>query len=94
MPSCSGWKHDDFTSRHTLTADEALRAGERFMGANYTEVVRPGIGVFRSPGGLRQFRMDSGSPTGSHAPGVPHVHLEKYAPGANRPSANNHIQDG
>jgi len=28
---------------------------------------------------------------GNHAPGVPHVHLEIYAPGARVPSVNNHI---
>ncbi|HEY4831327.1 MAG TPA: DUF6531 domain-containing protein [Waddliaceae bacterium] len=28
--------------------------------------------------GLRQFRIDTGSITGSHAPGAPHVHLEAF----------------
>lgn len=48
-------------------------------------------GVYRSVDGTRQFRVDEGSLTGSHAPGVPHVHLETYAPGARVPSVNNHI---
>ena len=41
--------------------------------------------------GTMQFRIDDGSLAGSHAPHVPHVHLETYAAGANKPTVNNHI---
>ncbi len=81
----------DLTSAHTLTADEALEAGQQWVGDGYTELGKPGSGVFRSADGTRQFRIDDGSLTGAHAPGVPHVHLEVYAPGARIPSVNNHI---
>jgi hypothetical protein len=81
----------NLTSAHTLTADEALDAGQQWVGDGYTELGKPGSGVFRSADGTRQFRIDDGSLTGSHAPGVPHVHLETYAPGARIPSVNNHI---
>lgn len=49
-------------------------------------------GVFRSADGLRQFRIDDRSLLGKRAPGVPHGHLEIYAPGAVRPTTNNHVQ--
>jgi len=48
-------------------------------------------GVFRSASNARQFRIDPGSLVGDHPPGVPHVHLEGYSPGAARPHVNNHI---
>jgi hypothetical protein len=74
-----------------LTADESLEAGQKFVGDNYTEIGKPGSGVFRSADGTRQFRMDNGSLSGSHPPNKPHVHLETYKPGANKPTVNNHI---
>lgn len=79
------------TSAHILSADQALTAGERWVGPGYRELGKPGSGVFRSADGLRQFRIDNGSLSGSHAPGVPHVHLEGFGPGAKRPYVNNHI---
>jgi RHS repeat-associated protein len=81
----------NLTSRYTLTADEALTAGERWVGSGYTEIGKPGSGVFRSADGTRQFRIDNGSITGAHSPGVPHVHLETIAPGSKVPVVNNHI---
>ena len=81
----------NLTSRYTLTADEALTAGERWVGSGYTEIGKPGSGVFRSADGTRQFRIDNGSITGAHSPGVPHVHLETVAPGSKVPVVNNHI---
>jgi hypothetical protein len=81
----------NLTSAHTLTADEALEAAQQWVGDSYTELGKPGSGVFRSADGTRQFRIDDGSLTGAHAPGVPHVHLETYAPGARIPSVYNRI---
>ncbi|MEP4076451.1 RHS repeat domain-containing protein [Haloferula sp.] len=81
----------NITSQHTLTADEALTAGEKFVGPGYKEIGKPGSGVFRSADGTKQFRMDNNSLQGNHAPNVPHVHLETYAPGARKPTVNNHI---
>jgi len=81
----------NLTSSYTLSADEALAAGQRWVGEGYVELGKPGSGVFRSADGLQQFRIDGNSLLGNHAPGVPHVHLETYAPGARVPSVNNHI---
>jgi RHS repeat-associated protein len=81
----------NLTSRFTLSADEALTAGERWVGPGYTELGKPGSGVFRSADGTRQFRIDSGSITGAHSPGLPHVHLETIVPGSPVPIVNNHI---
>ena len=68
-----------------------LKAGEKFVGSGYKEIGKPGSGVFRSADGTRQFRIDNGSLTGNHKPGVPHGHLEVYKPGATKPTVNNHI---
>jgi RHS repeat-associated protein len=81
----------NITSAHTLSAGQALSAGERWLGDGYRELGKPGSGVFRSADDARQFRIDSGSLGGDHAPRVPHVHLEGYSPGAARPHVNNHI---
>jgi filamentous hemagglutinin len=81
------------TSRFTLSSDEALAAGEKFLGGpgSYREFGRAGSGVFRNEATGFQFRMDNGSLTGTHAPGVPHVHFEIYRPGAPKPYVNNHV---
>lgn len=63
----------------------------KHLGEGYKEIGKPGSGVFRSADGAKQFRIDDNSLRGNHAPGVPHVHLETYKPGARKPSANNHI---
>jgi hypothetical protein len=81
----------NFTSGSTLSANELLTAGGKFVGPGYSEIGKQGSGVFRSADGTRQFRIDNNSLTGSHAPGVPHGHLEVYKQGASKPSANNHI---
>lgn len=74
-----------------MACNEALEAGEKFVGPGYKEIGKPGSGVFRSSDGTRQFRRDNGSLSGSHPPNKPHVHLETYKPGANKPTVNNHI---
>jgi len=81
----------NLTSATQLSSDELLQAGEKFLGPGYKEIGKPGSGVFRSSDGTRQFRIDNSSLSGSHAPGVPHGHLETYAPGAAKPTTNNHI---
>ena len=80
----------NLTSKLKLTADEALQAGEKWVGKGYKER-KVGSGVFVSADGQRQFRMDNNSILGNHAPDVPHVHLETLAPGQKYPIANNHI---
>jgi hypothetical protein len=80
----------NLTSSSTLTAAEALEAGEEWVGPGYKEVGKPGSGVFQSADGSRQFRIDPTSIAGQHAPGVPHFHLELLGPGG-RPIVNNHI---
>ena len=91
LAETAGATQRNLTSSYTLSADEALAAGQRWVGEGYTELGKPGSGVFRSADGLRQFRIDGNSLMGNHAPGVPHVHLETYAPGARVPTVNNHI---
>jgi len=84
-------KQKNFTSEHVLTADEALEAGEKFLGPNYQEIGGSGSGVFRSTDGTRQFRIDPESISGNHNPFEPHVHLEVLNPGATKPHINNHV---
>lgn len=81
----------NLTSATKLSSTELLQAGEKFLGPNYKEIGKPGSGVFRSADGTRQFRIDGSSLSGSHAPGMPHGHLETYSPGAVKPTTNNHI---
>ncbi|WP_444663129.1 hypothetical protein ACT17Q_13840 [Cellulomonas sp. CW35] len=81
----------NLTSAHSLSQDEALDGGIRWLGEGYSEIGKPGSGVFRSGDGLRQFRMDNGSITGGHAPQPGHVHFEIYAPGGRTPIVNNHV---
>jgi len=81
----------NLTSRHTLSGDEALDAGEQWVRDGYREIGKEGSGVFRSADDTRQFRMDDGSLEGAHAPGVPHVHLEEVAPDGRTITTNNHV---
>jgi hypothetical protein len=81
----------NLTSAHTLTTNEALDAGAKWVGDGYKEIGQTGSGVFRSQDGLRQFRMDNGSIAGAHAPGVPHVHFETYRFEKTKFEANNHV---
>ncbi|HBF81024.1 MAG TPA: type IV secretion protein Rhs, partial [Streptomyces sp.] len=78
-------------SKYPITADEALKVGEEFLGEGYRELGK-NRGVFRSADGLRQFRMDQDSLDGNHWPDVPHVHLEMFQnAGDKRPYVNNHV---
>ena len=81
----------DPVQTNRATSDGLLQAGGKFLGPGYKEIGKQGSGVFRSADGTRQFRIDGNSLAGSHAPDVPHGHLETFAPGAAKPSANNHI---
>ena len=81
----------NFTSSMTLTADEALLAGQKYLGGQYTEIGKPGSGVFHSADGVREVRIDPGSLSGSHAPGVPHVHFGVKDPLTGKYIANNHV---
>ncbi|CCB91787.1 hypothetical protein WCH_CN15810 [Waddlia chondrophila 2032/99] len=81
----------NIASRFRLSVDEALDAGQKFLGSGYREMGQSGSGVFRSADGLRQFRMDTSSLLGKHSPGYPHVHLELFKYGTREPYINNHI---
>jgi len=86
----------NLTSIHTLTHDEALEAGIRFVGKDAKEIGKSGSGVYRSQhlnkdGTVNQFRMDGNSVQGNHSPNVPHVHLEIIDLTKNKPVVNNHI---
>lgn len=60
----------NFTSSMTLTTDEALSAGQKYLGPGYREIGRLGSGVFHSADGTKEFRIDLGYISGAHAPGV------------------------
>jgi filamentous hemagglutinin len=81
----------NFTSSTTLTSDEALAAGLKFLGAGYKEIGKPGSGVYHSADGTKEFRIDSGSIGGAHAPGVPHVHFGVKNPETGKYISNNHV---
>lgn len=81
----------NFTSSTTLTTNEALNAGLKFLGPNYTEIGKPGSGVYHSADGTREFRIDSGSIGGAHPPGVPHVHFGVKNPETGKYISNNHV---
>lgn len=81
----------NFTSSITLTSDEALAAGLKFLGSGYTEIGKPGSGVYHSADGTKEFRIDSGSIGGAHAPGVPHVHFGIKNPETGKYTSNNHV---
>lgn len=70
----------NITSKHTLSSDEALDAGIKYLGSEYKEIGKSGSGVYRNKAGTRQFRIDNNSLEGNHAPNVPHVHLEMDRP--------------
>lgn len=79
------------TSKFKLTADEALQAGEKWVGSGYKEIGKPRQGVFRSADGRRQFRMDEGSLMGAHDPNVPHIHFQEVGSDGRRFKTNNHV---
>ncbi|AKT43566.1 SpvB/TcaC N-terminal domain-containing protein [Chondromyces crocatus] len=82
----------NITSRYTLTVNEALEAGERWVGKGYKEIGVPGSGVFRSADGTRQFRIDPTSVAGTHDPWVKHIHLEVLDKNGRKAATNNHIE--
>ncbi|PPT09890.1 extracellular function secreted protein [Geitlerinema sp. FC II] len=85
-------RNRNITSSYSLTPDEALDLGIKFLGPNYTQRGRSDSGVFTSADGLRQFRIDNASLSGNHDPWVPHVHIEIFNnPGDSKPIVNNHI---
>ncbi|WP_294738397.1 hemagglutinin repeat-containing protein [uncultured Pseudomonas sp.] len=84
----------NFTSSMTLTTDEALSAGQKYLGPEYREIGKPGSGVFHSADGTKEFRIDSGSISGAHAPGVPHVHFGVKDPVTGKYISNNHVPYG
>ncbi len=81
----------NFTSSMTLTTDEALAAGQKYLGPEYKEIGKPGSGVFQSADGSREFRIDLGSLSGAHKPGVPHVHFGVKDPVTGKYISNNHV---
>lgn len=78
----------NMTSQFTLSPEEALEAGEKFLGSNYSEIGKAGSGVFRS--GNKIFRIDNSSLKGLHAPYKSHFHLEILRENGAR-IVNNHI---
>ncbi|WP_407287101.1 putative T7SS-secreted protein [Streptomyces sp. BP-8] len=77
--------------QHPMSPDEALTAGEQFLGDGYKEMGR-NRGVFRSADDLRQFRMDQDSLAGGHWPHVPHVHFQIFENAGDKKSfVNNHV---
>ncbi|WP_162932998.1 filamentous hemagglutinin N-terminal domain-containing protein [Roseovarius sp. EL26] len=78
----------NLTSSFNLNSDEALETGLKWLGDGYREIAP---GVFRNADNSRQFRIDSNSLAGNHAPNVPHLHLETVAPNGRTITANNHI---
>lgn len=84
----------NFGSVNKLTPDEALTAGERWVGPGYKEMGGSGTGVFRSADGTKQFRIDEASITGAHGDIGPHVHFENVDPmrrGKDAIMSNNHV---
>ncbi len=56
-----------------------------------TETRKPGSVIFHSADGSREFRIDSGSISGAHSPGVLHLHLGVKDPLTGKYISNNHI---
>ncbi|MEX2973132.1 putative T7SS-secreted protein [Streptomyces sp. C184] len=78
-------------SQHPMTPDQALKAGEQFLGDGYKEMGK-NRGVFRSTDDLRQFRIDQDSLAGGHWPHVPHVHFQIFEKAGDKKSiVNNHV---
>lgn len=82
---------NNFTSSTVLTSDEALAAGLKFLGTGYKEIGKSGSGVYHSADGTKEFRIDSGSISGAHLPGVPHVHFGMKNPETGKYISNNHV---
>ena len=69
----------DVTSKPRIL-DTALVTAEKWLKPGYTEIGKPGSGVYRSADGLRQFRMSATDIGGGHGKIGPHVHFEKFSP--------------
>jgi hypothetical protein len=73
----------DVTSK-PRTVEAALTTGQKWLKPGYSELGKPGSGVYRSADGLRQFRMTDADIAGIHGGKPvkigPHVHFEKFAP--------------
>lgn len=63
-------------SHGPMSADDALRHAQTWLGKGYKEVGPKGSGVFRSADGTRQFRMTKADLAGSHGDMGPHIHFE------------------
>lgn len=81
-----------FSSKHEVSADEALDLGKKHLGDGYKEIGKKNSGVFRSKDNTKQFRIDNASLDGNHNPMKPHVHLERIGPDGKTIIANNHIK--
>jgi hypothetical protein len=81
----------NITSHFTINQTEALTLGEKWMGSEYSEIGKPGSGVFLSSDKRRRFRIDNNSVLGNHSPHKPHVHLELVDPITSQVITNNHI---
>jgi len=85
----------NFGSAHKLNADEALDAGEQWVGEGYNEMGPSGSGVFRSADGTKQFRMTDADLDGAHGDIGSHVHFERVNPnraGRAAIEGNNHVE--
>jgi RHS repeat-associated protein len=91
----------NITGTKTLTENEVLDAGLKWVGKDAKEIGKPGSGVYRSQtknsdGTTNHFRMDKNSLEGKHpmdkqGTKAPHFHLEKWKDKATEPDVNNHI---
>ena len=97
METILGIGKKDITSSISLTQNEALDAGIKWVGDNHEEDKnldkqgRPTY-VFNSSNKRRQFRMDYGSIEGDHKPWKPHVHFEiRPKSGKGDLLINNHV---
>ncbi len=72
------------------STDSGLEIRLKLLKSGYKEIGKIG-GIFRSPDGLRQVRIDPISSQGSHKPNVPHVHFEIFEKNAKYPHTNNHV---
>lgn len=69
-----------------LTSEEALAAGEKWLGTGYKEIAP---GVYRSADGLRQFRMTTSDLLDLRQ--GPHVHFESISPDGRTIIENSHV---
>jgi RHS repeat-associated protein len=66
----------------SLTVEQGLRLGEKWVGKGYREMGKiRGSGVFRSADGLRQFRITEWDIEGTHGKIGPHIHFESFDAG-------------